>query len=146
MAQLTFTGRSRDGKRLLLVDEAGQEHSLVIDARLRRDGALLETPLKLFPADECTSPGRNAIAVDGIEERYVLLVGHRPLNDRCEPADVFLQRRKVLGTTLDRKNPHEWIPLVDAFREAADVCAHVDDDRPRHRELVDAVRIVLRDV
>jgi hypothetical protein len=36
MAQLTFTGRSRDGKRLLLVDEAGQEFSLVIDARLRR--------------------------------------------------------------------------------------------------------------
>ncbi len=36
MAKLTFTGRSRDGKRLLLVDESGQEHSLVIDARLRR--------------------------------------------------------------------------------------------------------------
>lgn len=36
MAKLTFTGRSGDGKRLLLVDEAGQEHSLVIDARLRR--------------------------------------------------------------------------------------------------------------
>jgi hypothetical protein len=36
MAQLTFTGRSRDGKRLLLVDESGQEHTLVIDARLRR--------------------------------------------------------------------------------------------------------------
>ncbi len=35
MAQLTFTGRSEDGKRLLLVDESGQEHSLVIDARLR---------------------------------------------------------------------------------------------------------------
>ena len=36
MAQLTFTGRSRDGKRLLLVDPSGQEHTLVIDARLRR--------------------------------------------------------------------------------------------------------------
>jgi hypothetical protein len=36
MAKLTFTGRSRDGKRLLLVDETGQEHSLVIDSRLRR--------------------------------------------------------------------------------------------------------------
>lgn len=36
MAQLTFTGRSGDGKRLLLVDASGQEHSLVIDARLRR--------------------------------------------------------------------------------------------------------------
>ncbi|PKH41411.1 Protein of unknown function [Nocardioides alpinus] len=36
MAQLTFTGRSRDGKRLLLVDASGQEHTLVIDARLRR--------------------------------------------------------------------------------------------------------------
>ncbi len=36
MAQLTFTGRSGDGKRLLLVDPAGQEHTLVIDARLRR--------------------------------------------------------------------------------------------------------------
>jgi hypothetical protein len=36
MAKLTFTGRSRDGRRLLLVDESGQEHSLVIDARLRR--------------------------------------------------------------------------------------------------------------
>ena len=36
MAKLTFTGRSRDGKRLLLVDESGQEHSLVIDSRLRR--------------------------------------------------------------------------------------------------------------
>ena len=36
MAKLTFTGRSTDGKRLLLVDESGQEHSLVIDARLRR--------------------------------------------------------------------------------------------------------------
>jgi hypothetical protein len=36
MAQLTFTGRSGDGKRLLLVDPSGQEHSLVIDARLRR--------------------------------------------------------------------------------------------------------------
>ena len=36
MAKLTFTGRSADGKRLLLVDESGQEHSLAIDARLRR--------------------------------------------------------------------------------------------------------------
>ena len=36
MAKLTFTGRSGDGKRLLLVDESGQEHSLTIDARLRR--------------------------------------------------------------------------------------------------------------
>ncbi|HSU01387.1 MAG TPA: septation protein SepH [Nocardioides sp.] len=36
MAQLTFTGRSWDGKRLLMVDPSGQEHSLVIDARLRR--------------------------------------------------------------------------------------------------------------
>lgn len=36
MAKLTFTGRSKDGKRLLLVDESGQEHTLVIDARLRR--------------------------------------------------------------------------------------------------------------
>ena len=36
MAQLTFTGRSSDGKRLRLVDESGQEHTLVIDARLRR--------------------------------------------------------------------------------------------------------------
>ena len=36
MAQLTFTGRSGDGKRLLLVDDEGREHSLVIDARLRR--------------------------------------------------------------------------------------------------------------
>jgi hypothetical protein len=36
MAKLTFTGRSGDGKRLLLVDDSGQEHSLVIDARLRR--------------------------------------------------------------------------------------------------------------
>jgi hypothetical protein len=36
MAKLTFTGRSADGKRLLLVDESGQEHTLVIDARLRR--------------------------------------------------------------------------------------------------------------
>ena len=36
MAQLTFTGRSGDGKRLLLVDSSGQEHTLVIDARLRR--------------------------------------------------------------------------------------------------------------
>ncbi len=36
MAQLTFTGRSGDGKRLLLVDASGQEHTLVIDARLRR--------------------------------------------------------------------------------------------------------------
>jgi hypothetical protein len=36
MAQLTFTGRSGDGKRLLLVDSSGQEHTLVIDPRLRR--------------------------------------------------------------------------------------------------------------
>ncbi|HEV2796938.1 MAG TPA: septation protein SepH [Nocardioides sp.] len=36
MAKLTFTGRSSDGRRLLLVDESGQEHSLAIDARLRR--------------------------------------------------------------------------------------------------------------
>ncbi|WP_210652117.1 septation protein SepH [Nocardioides sp. SYSU D00065] len=36
MAKLTFTGRSRDGKRLLLVDGSGQEHFLVVDARLRR--------------------------------------------------------------------------------------------------------------
>lgn len=36
MAQLTFTGRSGDGKRLLLVDDEGHEHSVVIDARLRR--------------------------------------------------------------------------------------------------------------
>ncbi len=42
MAKLTFTGRSGDGKRLLLVDESGQEHTLVIDARLRR--ALAGTP------------------------------------------------------------------------------------------------------
>ncbi len=36
MAKLTFTGRSGDGKRLLLVEESGQQHSLAIDARLRR--------------------------------------------------------------------------------------------------------------
>jgi hypothetical protein len=36
MAKLTFTGRSGDGKRLLLVDESGQEHTLAIDAKLRR--------------------------------------------------------------------------------------------------------------
>ena len=36
MAKLTFTGRSKDGKRLLLVDESGQEHTLAVDARLRR--------------------------------------------------------------------------------------------------------------
>jgi hypothetical protein len=42
MAKLTFTGRSGDGKRLLLVDESGQEHTLAIDARLRR--ALSSTP------------------------------------------------------------------------------------------------------
>ena len=36
MAELTFTGRSGDGKRLMLVDSSGQEHTLVIDARLRR--------------------------------------------------------------------------------------------------------------
>jgi hypothetical protein len=42
MAKLTFTGRSGDGKRLLLVDESGQEHTLAIDARLRR--ALSITP------------------------------------------------------------------------------------------------------
>lgn len=36
MAKLTFTGRSKDGRRLLLVDESGQEHSLAVDARLRR--------------------------------------------------------------------------------------------------------------
>ncbi|MBS2938166.1 DUF3071 domain-containing protein [Nocardioides sp. J2M5] len=36
MAQLTFRGRSGDGKRLLLVDDEGREHSVVIDARLRR--------------------------------------------------------------------------------------------------------------
>lgn len=36
MAKLTFTGRSGDGRRLLLVDESGQEHTLAIDARLRR--------------------------------------------------------------------------------------------------------------
>ncbi len=36
MAKLTFTGRSGDGRRLLMVDESGQEHSLVIDAKLRR--------------------------------------------------------------------------------------------------------------
>ena len=35
MAQLTFTGRSDDGKRLLLVDESGQEFTLALDARLR---------------------------------------------------------------------------------------------------------------
>lgn len=36
MAKLTFTGRSKDGKRLHLVDESGREHTLAIDARLRR--------------------------------------------------------------------------------------------------------------
>ena len=35
MAQLTFTGRSEDGKRLLLVDESGEEHTVLLDARLR---------------------------------------------------------------------------------------------------------------
>ena len=36
MAQLTFTGRSGDGTRLLLGDAGGREHPLGIDARLRR--------------------------------------------------------------------------------------------------------------
>ena len=36
MAQLTFTGRSGDGKRLLLVDAEGRAYSVTIDARLRR--------------------------------------------------------------------------------------------------------------
>ncbi|NYE37922.1 hypothetical protein F4692_003067 [Nocardioides cavernae] len=60
MAKLTFTGRSRDGKRLRLVDESGQEHSLVIDTRLRRalssapdSDAQLEIPMEssLRPRD-----------------------------------------------------------------------------------------------
>ena len=42
MAKLTFTGRSKDGKRLLVVDESGQEHTLAIDAKLRR--ALSDAP------------------------------------------------------------------------------------------------------
>ncbi|MDZ5661956.1 DUF3071 domain-containing protein [Nocardioides sp. zg-1308] len=42
MAKLTFTGRSGDGKLLRLVDESGQEHVLVIDAKLRR--ALSDAP------------------------------------------------------------------------------------------------------
>ena len=50
MAQLTFTGRSGDGKRLLLVDQSGQEHSLVIDARLRR--ALAGVPDKQRPVGD----------------------------------------------------------------------------------------------
>lgn len=50
MAQLTFTGRSGDGKRLLLVDPSGQEHTLVIDARLRR---------ALAGASEGSGPSRN---------------------------------------------------------------------------------------
>ena len=35
MAELTFSGRSDDGERLLLVDDEGQQHTLVVDARLR---------------------------------------------------------------------------------------------------------------
>ena len=35
MAQLTLAGRSGDGQRLLLVDDVGQEFTLVVDARLR---------------------------------------------------------------------------------------------------------------
>ncbi len=42
MAQLTFTGRSEDGKRLLLVDEVGQKFTLAIDESLRH--ALTSTP------------------------------------------------------------------------------------------------------
>ncbi|MGN0065478.1 MAG: septation protein SepH [Nocardioides sp.] len=35
MPQLTLTGLSRDGKRLLLVDETGTEHTLAVDSVLR---------------------------------------------------------------------------------------------------------------
>ena len=35
MAQLTLAGSSGDGQRLLLVDDAGQEFTLTVDARLR---------------------------------------------------------------------------------------------------------------
>lgn len=35
MAQLTLTGLSRDGKRLLLVDDTGREHTLTVDSVLR---------------------------------------------------------------------------------------------------------------
>ena len=57
MAKLTFTGRSGDGKRLLLVDESGQEHSLVIDARLRR-------VLSGAPASGPNSPGQLEIPME----------------------------------------------------------------------------------
>ncbi|MDN4163507.1 septation protein SepH [Nocardioides abyssi] len=42
MAHLQLTGVSEDGKRLLLTDETGDEHELVIDQRLR--SALREPP------------------------------------------------------------------------------------------------------
>ena len=57
MAKLTFTGRSGDGKRLLLVDESGQEHSLVIDARLRR-------ALSGAPASGPNTPGQLEIPME----------------------------------------------------------------------------------
>ena len=58
MAKLTFTGRSGDGKRLLLVDESGQEHSLVIDARLRRalSGAPASTGQLEIPMESSLRP------------------------------------------------------------------------------------------
>ena len=36
MGQLTFSGRSDDHGRLVLVDETGQEHTLAVDPRLRK--------------------------------------------------------------------------------------------------------------
>jgi hypothetical protein len=57
MAKLTFTGRSGDGKRLLLVDESGQEHTLAIDARLRR-------ALSGAPASGPHTPGQLEIPME----------------------------------------------------------------------------------
>ena len=65
MGQLTFSGRSDDDGRLVLVDEAGEEHTLAVDPRLRKalraDGTgpgtdrsgQLETPMEsaLRPRD-----------------------------------------------------------------------------------------------
>lgn len=81
MAQLTFTGRSKDGKRLLLVDESGQEFTLAFDARLRsaltgmpeRNGQL-EIPMESTSAH---ATSRRASELASLPKRWLMLPARR---------------------------------------------------------------------
>lgn len=69
MAQLTLAGRSDDGHRLLLVDDAGREFTLVVDARLQAALRGDDARTGPFPSGQLEIPMESTLRPRDIQSR-----------------------------------------------------------------------------